>query len=239
MGELLRRRAMMAQVIGAGPSPVECPYITDGLIFWLDGINQGSGAATWTDLVGGKVFELQGCTKGSNGVTFDGSTSFARTLGPISSDFATETLEIAFTNALTSSNFCLVCPVLVTVDGATKVGSGFITNSGGNYAIIRMDGKSTKVRFLTGVLSGENTISISDERCIRNGSAKTKVSDDYFSGNKTEYSYIGARTISGTLSKRFNGIMHSVRIYNRLLTEEEMLANQDVDKSRFGILQEV
>lgn len=232
MGELLKRRAMMAQASGAGPSPVECPYVTDGLIFWLDGINQGSGAATWTDLVGGKIFELDGCTKNADGVYFDGSTSYARTPGVLSSDYASETLELAF--LAENTNFCLVCPVK-----SAPVGIGFITNTAGNYVMTRIDGvRAADCRYFTGVLSGENRISISNALCVQNGKEQSRSGSDSWGGNSTEYSYIGARMIS-TISKRFKGTLYSVRIYNRHLTPEEILANQTVDMQRFHMETEV
>ena len=44
--------------------------------------------------------------------------------------------------------------------------------------------------------------------------------------------FIGGRTASQNL---LNGVIYQIRIYNRLLTEAEILANQAIDMARYNI----
>jgi hypothetical protein len=46
-----------------------------------------------------------------------------------------------------------------------------------------------------------------------------------------DYCMIGARTPEN--NNPFNGKIYSIRIYNRLLTEAEILANQEIDLKRW------
>lgn len=230
MGELLRRRAMMAAASG-GSTPIDCPYITDGLIFWLDGLNQGGVSGEWKDLIGGKVFELTACSQNANGVYFDGSSSYGRTLGAISSNWKTETIEVAIVPAASSGSApsfagkCLFCP---SADGVTY-GVGMIFTADGAKVGFGMDGSNTYRWTTTETLT---KISGCNARTVIDGVSKSHDWGTTYSNNSSEYTYLGARYLSA-IQQFFKGTIHSVRIYNRQLTADEMLANQAVDVTRF------
>lgn len=221
---MLRRRSMMAQASGAGPSPVECPYITDGLIFWLDGINRGGVAGQWTDLIGGKTFMLYNVTELANGVTFS-SSGYGTHSGPISENWANETIEIAKSNS-NIANRCFLCPAK-----ASPVGIGLITASSGATFSINVDG-ATASKWNTNNqpkrISANNSYSVSD------GSSKTRASTDSWGGNTSTVTYLGCRYITAA-SRYMNGTLYSLRIYNRHLSVAEMQANQAVDAARFNL----
>lgn len=47
-------------------------YITDGLVFHMDGLNKGSNPNYWTDTVGGLQFAyVTGVTPSNNGIVFE------------------------------------------------------------------------------------------------------------------------------------------------------------------------
>jgi hypothetical protein len=51
-----------------------------------------------------------------------------------------------------------------------------------------------------------------------------------FSG-ADDYIYLGKRSAGNY----FKGIIHSIRIHNRILSEEEILYNQRIDNKRFNL----
>jgi hypothetical protein len=51
--------------------------------------------------------------------------------------------------------------------------------------------------------------------------------------NKTA-AYVGAR-VDGSSIVTFKGDIHAIRVYNRLLTEEEILHNQNIDIKKYNI----
>ena len=67
MGTMINRRRVMGGKADIG-------YITDGLVFHLDGIKKGSDVNAWTDLVGNVKFPyIDGITPRYNYVSFDGT----------------------------------------------------------------------------------------------------------------------------------------------------------------------
>lgn len=233
MGNLLIRRREMVESAPA-PTPIACPYITDGLIFWLDGIERGGVSGQWKDLIGGKIFTLTGCTEETNGVTFAGTTSsYGVYDGYISGDWANETIEIAKNVSRCRNMVILNQPI---INGA--VGKGLVYASSGN-SWTRVDGQSEKGYITDGYLkklsiAGGNN-QTSGVTFVIDTTAKTaRASSDTWGGNNSGKTYLGIRYTSG-LARPFSGTLYSIRLYNRVLTADEMIANQNVDVSRFGL----
>ena len=210
---IFRRRLMMQ----AKAQPFECPYITDGLVFWLDGINKGKSSAGWQDLIGKYVFPWISRTKqGENCVIFgSGAEAMVNTNVPV---FGTDS----------------------TIEGCCSGGSNsqwqivFFQN----IMMLARDSYGTQLTFKTKGTGGRFkvtvpttfTASANDNVALVNGvKSTTKQNSDWqiFIGTS-----IGARS-GGSYS--YAGNVHSIRIYNRLLTEEEMLFNQQVDNERFNL----
>lgn len=214
----------------SGGGGIVCPYITDGLIFWLDGIERGGVTGQWKDLIGGKIFTLVGCTESTDGVTFAGTTSsYGVCTGAISSNWQTETIEIA-TSPTQRSNACLLSP-----SGANSpVGIGYINNSGLSECSINLDG--TRYARFSGIASpGWNRFGGNKDRAIINGSTVLgRGSDDSWGKNQSNNTYLGVRYTT-SFSRPYSGKIHSVRIYDRLLSADEIKANQAVDAQRFNL----
>lgn len=211
---IFRRRLMMQ----AKAQPFECPYITDGLVFWLDGINKGNSAAGWQDLIGKYVFPwISRTTQGENCVIFgSGSGAMANKKVP---NFGTGS----------------------TIEGCCSGGSNsqwqivFIQS----VMMLARDSSGTQLTFKTRRTGGRFkvtvpttfTASANDNVALVNGVKSTTIQNSDW--NAAQYSCIGSRGGSGAYP--YVGNVHSIRIYNRLLTEEEMLFNQQVDNERFNL----
>ena len=214
---LVARRRMLMQ------DKIYCPYITDGLIFWLDGICKGTDPTIWKDLIGRKNFALNNCSFTTNGVRF-ASGSYGEFDGAISNDWGNETIEIAV-NTSTTQN-CFVLPPYD--ENGTGIGAiqGNTTNFG-----FRIDGGDYRKYDWS---HGWKTASVNNSYGVRNLTSVRRVTvTDHWGANNTGKTYIGRRVPSN--SYQFAGIMHCIRIYNRHLSIAEMQANQQIDNIRFNL----
>lgn len=219
MGDLLMRRREM--VLHDQVSPIVCPYITDGLIFWLDGIERGGIAGQWKDLIGGKIFVLNNVIEGTDCVHFNGAnTSYGLCSGPVSADFNSETIECAVSSFPTRAT--LLNPPLIN----GFVGIGLIR--GTNKYSHGMDGVS---RFMWN-LGGFKAVSVNSDVAASNKVQRYKTGSEYWVANTSGDTYLGMLS-TGTYC--FSGDIYSLRIYNRKLSLAEMLQNQSVDNERFNL----
>lgn len=235
-----RRRALMAAQGGCLP-PVPSGYITDGLAFFLDGL-QLATATEWTDIVGGKKFALTNCSVGTNGIVFDG-TAYGASPGPVlplPSDYTTQTIEVVIKATTDSRNALLSVPVMDD-SGTEKVGMG-LRYAGAAGQSVKMatiqDGTSKPLFRTSGILTSVakiNRVSVTTDMMVVNGAKdiSTPASDSY-GKNTSGYTYLGARVTDGaTIYSKFVGTICAIRIYNKKLSEAEMKANQDTDLIRY------
>lgn len=75
------------------------------------------------------------------------------------------------------------------------------------------------------------SVSLSADRSLGNGYAMTQGSNSYIGESNGKPAYVGVLNGTGTY---YTGKIYCIRIYNRKLTEEEVLANYAVDCQRFG-----
>lgn len=200
-------------------------YVTNGLIFFLDG-KQLATASKWTDIVGGKEFSLTNCSINGGGVVFDGSSSYGAYNGAISSDWESETIEAAIDTTMANSRDILNQPIpgislrLSLTDGNMRV----VLRAGGGKATYCMYPSSVISRVVSGI-KGKAVVN-----------KTTYTGYDYVIPTAAVSTTIGARNTSGnTYSAFFPGTIYAIRIYNRQLTEAEMLQNQQADIDRYGI----
>ena len=194
-------------------------YISDGLIFNLDGKNQGGVSGQWKDLIGNKIFDISNATSQSNGVLFSKTNSTYGTnqdnLVPTDSHL-TYTIEGAF-KVLNSSTWSSSFQPL-----STKEGIALMWDAGYHYMIARTAGTAAKnyqeVKYSDRII----TLSLSNTRGYGNGVALTTLTTAKYA--------TAAQNVLGNL----NGTVHAIRIYNRTLTEAEMLHNQKIDNIRFN-----
>lgn len=194
-------------------------YITDGLILHLDGIDKGGTAGRWSSLVGSCYYTLTSHSiEETKAILMDGAGYITAT-NPVAGAYASGTIEVCAEFLGTGSAAVMYGPTasLGFVIGASGYSFGITSSSNLNQWNV------TKQNLFT--------ISMNADRCCFNGVVGgTKVNNSW-SGNSTHS--IGGRNATNKYYAKIR--IYSIRKYNRILTEEEMLNNQRVDNARFNL----
>lgn len=199
------------------PIPSADAYVQDGLVFQLDGIDKGNVEGAWVDRKAGRQFTLNNCIVNSDNIAFNGTDSSA-VYNQLLDFGTTTTVEVVFTRE--------------------KV-FGTIISSGDKIQLIALQLNSGyKYRYfsgnqVTGMVFPDptaiHTLSIpTSGRPILDQIAQPKTFKDFYTVSDTN-TYVGG---GPSYSK---GKIYSIRIYNRNLTQTEMLKNQMIDIERFNI----
>ena len=214
MGRIIDRR----RVYG---SKKEDTYIQDGLIFWLDGINKGNDPTAWTDLIGGYTFPYsEGAVIESNGVANIYSKSVQQAFHAPAN---THTIEGV-------SNYCST-PYGILLYGKQS-GDVVLANGGGIITTGNSINFGEQCRMFKTNLRTPTTVSCHDDFLMLNGNIHT-----YTEVTNWAQGYGSGFVIGGRYSYGYKNTskIYSIRIYNRRLTEEEMLHNQRIDNVRFNL----
>ena len=227
---------MLAAAPGVTPV-MPSGYVTNGLVFFLDG-KQLVSASAWTDIIGGKTFTLHNCSLGTNGIVFDGSTSYGEYNGAVSSDWANETIEAVITYTGTSADFQKMSLFnQAMINNTLGAGMNF-GNNGNNLIRVCMAADGTTRVLLQ--FTFDNThkpkyISRSSAKLVANGTeSNASGGSTSYGANASGKTMLGARRTSGDPVNKFNGTIHAIRIYNKKLTVDEMISNQQTDAVRYG-----
>lgn len=198
----------------------KCPYITDGLVLWMDGIKKGNVTGAWVDQIAGHVFQgVNNPEFGSDHIATDAaemSYLMNTSLPPYRSENAT--IEIALSDHDNSTQ-------LVFMPQTGKGGVAF-----GLYASGRIIWASDTRRPMV-IASDVKTASVNNSNAMVNGIAAATGGSNVWVGGSSGTSYIGRRASGNP----YTGKIHAIRIYNRILTPEEMLFNQRIDSKRFNL----
>lgn len=202
-------------------------YITDGLVLYLDGINKGSTPNAWSNLVGDEVFENIAATSISDGWRFDGSGGLTKSGPLVSTDVGsdsprTHTIEIVLD---TNNNKTMI---MLASGNETGLVLGYYGSAG------HIISGTSLVAYQTQVADKRRVLSVNSGQAMENGIVLESVSETYFSGSVGNKSTIGYRD-RYSVNNPFIGDILCIRIYNRLLTEQEMRHNQIIDNERFNI----
>lgn len=206
-------------------------YIKNGLVLYLDGAD--CNGTTWVDRAGGKVFTLHNAKINGEGVIFHttaysaAGASYASNSTMHSVTPTAGTIEIcAYRTGIRASGE----PEHI-VFGGTANRIVYVVASGGNYVVISNNTSNNAPRALINGRTLEKfTHSINAARHVYNGQLGELGAN--IANARSGYVQIGCRT-DGHYA--FEGIVYQVRIYNRQLTEEEMLHNQSIDAEKYGI----
>lgn len=193
------------------------PYITDGLIFMLDGIEKGNVEGTWKDLIGGITFTNNNVTSTEYGWSFNGSSSsFYSTTVLTGSE--NHTVEVCFKPKTTGTYCVFAC------NNQTANNMMFYKS---NSNIVFLQRKN--IYSLSLSANTPQSVSLNLNQGLHNGSAKSKSSStDYW--NNSNF-WVGRRATGNY----FNGEIYAIRFYNRRLTQEEQSHNFNVDNERFEL----
>ena len=196
-------------------------YITDGLVFHMDGLNKGSNPNYWTDTVGGLQFAyVTGVTPSNNGIVFESEHNpFIRSNTGIDFPCRTHTIEI-------------VCSRIR--------GMLFFNSSEGQIALGMLgDTLLYGVKYYMAPIPIVNRnipscISICDGAAAINGvSAQGSGNVTFWSDDSSNVITIGGRSLRPDYN--FVGTIYDIRIYNRKLSIEEMIYNQKIDNDRYSL----
>ena len=226
-----RRRGMGAHE----KEPFVIPYITDGLILYLDGIEQGDTANVWTDLING----LQYVKNSSTGITFnDNNVAFGSSNNQCLYNSRAEfvnasagTIEACYRDVPTSGTKTLFYSVGIGSSGYGGQGISF-QFVGGNRVAFSAGNAVTRPKNGAWTAGATGTYSISAARIYQNGVSKSFTTSTDYPSRINAVSVIGG---NGSYQQTLGGKIHCIRIYNRQLTEEEVLFNQRIDNMRFNL----
>lgn len=200
-------------------------YVTDGLIFHLDGINKGQTPGSWTDLVGGISFTNNNCNFLDNCVEFpSGVWGYLTSNAQFSQSFASGTIEIVYDGDISGGNRFLFYP--------RERGNLMVAYAKSLNAFVMGCGINTTI-YTPRTTTGVSRLSMTTAYGIQNLESLSKAGVGFFSDIDTNI-YIGRRSTS-TASLAFVGKIYSIRIYNRQLSEIEMKKNQVYDQNRFSL----
>lgn len=215
-------------------------YTQDNLVLWLDGYaNNGSTrthtATTWKDLSGnGNTATLSGPTWYDKYLYFDGSNDYAyKTSASYGISNNKYTLEII----VESEKDDVYQPIFNTVNTGTAVQQYMtIWKSKYNYFTLDIANGSTVSQLsssskvvnntkykLTAVLNGTN-YKLYNGAQLDNSIDVSFIPKMYSSGL-----YIGGN------SYYFKGKIYSIRVYNKALSEDEIIHNYNYDKQKFNL----
>ena len=189
-------------------------YVTDGLVLWLDGIEKG-GTNSWIDKINGTSFGNHGATFNTDHVYFDGTDDYLDGTFTAPKNSA-GTIEVCFEREGTGTRIAFMAQT------TNSLAFGCIDT------VLNWSNGTNRTTWQT--LPTKGTVGVNVNRAIANGVAMTTRGNTYLSGRGT-VTLIGKRS-SGNF---FMGKIYSIRIYNRALTENEILANQRVDNARFNL----
>lgn len=214
---------------GGGESYTASSYVQDGLIGQYDGIeNAGVGVhgspEQWKDLIGSNDLLLENIIWGDDGAIYNGSNSVAYLSSlPFSNSF--QSVEICAT--MTGSN-----------NWMTFQFSGSYMGYNGSGRLI-VETKGTGANDYQGtpfVPSALHTASALHNRKLSVDGviqSTTKSAINGVSQNNKYKTLFGARYYN-RISMVLTGKIHSIRIYDKELSQDELTKNYNIDKKRFG-----
>lgn len=217
------------------PIPDADAYIQDGLVFQLDGIDKGNVEGAWVDRKAGRQFTLNNCIVNSDNIEFNGTDS----------------------EAIDNDNYTLpTVPEKYTIEVVLYYGGGSILTQ--NKSSSSRDGSpmmaalSSTINYLT---IGRNLYAVealpkNKYMCLQAQSrdsttVQVNYNGDVLASRQSTISstfYVNGRPSVGCVwtsasdkAGHLLGKVYSIRLYNRLLTEEELYNNMVVDYMRFKI----
>ena len=210
-------------------APLTAPYIIVGDLAFMVDCQYECSAAKWTDLMQGIEFAGNGNVTLQDGVPyFNGSAYYQGE--EIYHDPDNTTIEVVFYNQVSSGWKALYFENSKS-SSRIKRAVGF-ERGNGEYIAFGCGTANRNNPAFTIPLNDLVRLSISGTNilAVQNGVKSTSTRSDYFGKNDLANTFIGTRDKSGY---NFVGKIYAIRIYNRLLTEQEILANQAIDLQRW------
>ena len=217
--------------------PLVAPYLlVDGLAFMVD-CQYECSAALWKDLIGAVEFAGSNIELTDGVPTLNGTSSYMYANFNPDWYYYDKTIEIVFECGKSASQVLFSSGYTKTATNNQEHPIAVMINSQnnrvGNYGYANAKEPTTGFKDVSGLMNELNTISMARIDGWRNSEEMLKYNNYVdFSQNANTGSYIGCRNI-GSRSLYYQGKIYAIRIYNRLLTEQEILANQAIDLQRW------
>ena len=216
-------------------------YVTEGLIHQWDAINNtASGhdatANVWEDLVGTNDLTVNNFSNISwldNAVQMNGITG-TRFLGSeASTDASEKTIEIVFST--TTAQTYALCSMFHNSSNVNGAWGKICLYSDGTFGV---KGQSDKT-YTAPTIESFHSISASYDTATSVNAVYANATSATLSNNTHSLSTSSTNPSVGGSPNNFdyayNGKIHAIRIYNKILTAEEVAQNYAVDVSRFGL----
>lgn len=222
------------------PIPDADAYIQDGLVFQLDGIDKGNVEGAWVDRKAGRQFTLNNCIVNSDNIEFNGTDSEAidndnYTLPTVPEKYTIEVVLyygrgsiLTQNKSSSSSSSSGGSPMMVALSSTIN----YFTIGRNLHAVEALP--KNKYMCLQAQSKGStlNTVQVNcngDVLASRQGT----ISTTFYANGWSSVGCVWTSYISK--ASHLLGKVYSIRLYNRLLTEEELYNNMVVDYMRFKI----
>lgn len=204
-----------------GDRPQEGEYVSKGLVFHLDGAD--ATTSTWIDKIGGIEFTMHNVTlDGNGGVEFNGKNSYGNYPNNLDFPSVTHTIEVVTRRASIS----MACVFMI--NAADNVAFGF--SSGSSY-IVTKSGNSNPGYTFNIIDNGLHVYSVKANNAFSDGNTmKLHGYDTWFL--RQGGTFVGSRSADNAM---YAGTVYQIRIYNRQLSDKEILHNQAIDMAKYGI----
>lgn len=220
-------------------------YVQTGLVAQWDGIdNAGAGAGhdssatVWKDLKGGYEFALNGVTVNSDSLSFTGATS---SYGVLSGTPAYEAFPLGMKTVEIRYIFDGSSSDQVVLHGPVNTGVAYGIHADAGYSYSMIHNAVNSWSFYNPGFYVEETVAFPYK-------ASNAIQGLFYAGgvtkreitNKTAYfGAVGSADASAWIGKTaanakpFKGKIFAIRVYNRLLSAEEVALNSAIDRRRF------
>lgn len=214
---------------GEIPGSLITDYVQSGLVLHLDGKEKGS-TTYWVDRIGNRSFEKRGgVTFNKDHVYFDGVDDWLRYYNGANVSNVpgrnTGTIEVVYEN----ENLGVASSAIFLTNGASKIIAYVNSSKEFVYTNDTVDSRAVYPPIIT---SSKASISVSADRAYENGTALSIGSTKRRLNDTIANYWCVGHSKSGYY---FKGKIYSIRIYNRKLSQAEVMQNLSVDNLRFNL----
>jgi len=223
------RDGKTARIDGGAKKKDNIPYIKDGLVLWLDGIQKGGVVNQWIDQISGYSFDaVNGVIFDENHVRLDASQQqWLENLDFVAPEYTNATIEIAIEPSEASFSSMLFSP-------STSRRIALEAYNSGIWRILwATSNQARRARLTMG--QAIKTANVNSDFCLVNGEP-IQIFDSAEAVGTSQKNTIGARISgNGAYQLGYTGKIFALRIYDRKLSQIESMANVRADNERFNL----